>query len=75
MLVRNPDGQKEHFVVAGGFLEVSDNRATVLAGAHQRLAKPHACAHCDAEIDREQLSAQAEHAPARLAVGKDHRGG
>ena len=31
MSVRKPDGQQEHFVVTGGFLEVSDNRATVLA--------------------------------------------
>ncbi len=33
MSVRRPDGHEEHFVVTGGFLEVSNNRATVLADA------------------------------------------
>jgi F-type H+-transporting ATPase subunit epsilon len=91
MSVRKPDGQQEHFVVTGGFLEVSDNRATVLADAaehaseidaaaaeaalaeaHKRLAMPHLGNHGEAEIDRERLSAQAEHAAARLAVWKEY---
>lgn len=31
MSVKLPDGTQDHFVVTGGFLEVSNNRATVLA--------------------------------------------
>jgi len=33
MSIRLPDQTQQHFVVTGGFLEVSNNRATVLADA------------------------------------------
>ncbi len=94
MSIRQPDGTQEHFVVTGGFLEVSDNRATVLAdgcehageidvraaeaalaAARGALAQPHLGAHGEAEIDRERLAAQAEHAAARLSVWKEYGGG
>jgi len=44
MSVRKPDGQQEHFVVTGGFLEVSNNRATVLADAAERAGEIDAAA-------------------------------
>jgi len=36
--VRTPDGVEHRFRTPGGFLEVSDNRATVLADACEPLA-------------------------------------
>jgi len=39
MSVRKTDGEQEHFVVTGGFLEVSNNRATVLADAAERASE------------------------------------
>jgi F-type H+-transporting ATPase subunit epsilon len=39
MSVRQPDGQEQHFVVTGGFLEVSNNRATVLADAAEHASE------------------------------------
>jgi F-type H+-transporting ATPase subunit epsilon len=44
MSVRKPDGTQEHFVVTGGFLEVSNNRATVLADAAEHASEIDAAA-------------------------------
>ena len=58
MSVRKPDGQQEHFVVTGGFLEVSDNRATVLADAAEHAS----------EIDAAAAEAALAEAHKRLAT-------
>jgi F-type H+-transporting ATPase subunit epsilon len=39
MSIRLPGGSLEHFVVTGGFLEVSANRATVLADAAEHASE------------------------------------
>src|SRR6186713_416151 len=82
MSIRLGDGTQHHFAVTGGFLEVSNNRATVLADAaeralaeaRERLARPHLGSHGEAEIERERWEAQAEQAAAKLAVWKEHSG-
>jgi F-type H+-transporting ATPase subunit epsilon len=42
--IRTADGRTEHFVVTGGFLEVSHNRATVLADAAEHASEIDAAA-------------------------------
>jgi F-type H+-transporting ATPase subunit epsilon len=44
MSIRAADGRTEHFVVTGGFLEVSANRATVLADAAELASEIDAAA-------------------------------
>ena len=44
MSIRTASGAEEHFVVTGGFLEVSDNRATVLADAAEHASEIDAAA-------------------------------
>jgi F-type H+-transporting ATPase subunit epsilon len=44
MSIRLPGGGLEHFVVTGGFLEVSGNRATVLADAAEHASEIDAAA-------------------------------
>ena len=44
MSIRLPGGSLEHFVVTGGFLEVSANRATVLADAAEHASEIDAAA-------------------------------
>lgn len=58
MSLRLPNGSQEHFVVTGGFLEVSDNRATVLADQ---------CEHAS-EIDSQAAEAALSEAHDRLAL-------
>ena len=57
MSIRHPDGSSDHFVVTGGFLEVSNNRATVLADAAEHASEIDAAAaeHALAEA-REKLA-------------------
>ncbi|MGH7724611.1 MAG: ATP synthase F1 subunit epsilon [Candidatus Eiseniibacteriota bacterium] len=57
MSIRKPDGVQEHFVVTGGFLEVSDNRATVLADQAEPAG----------EIDTQAAEAALAQARSRLA--------
>ena len=42
--IRDAAGHSEHYVVTGGFLEVSDNRATVLADAAEHASEIDAAA-------------------------------
>jgi F-type H+-transporting ATPase subunit epsilon len=58
--VRLPDSSQRHFVVTGGFLEVSNNRATVLADA---------CEAAD-EIDAARAEAALRRAREQLALPK-----
>ena len=44
MSIRDGAGHAEHFVVTGGFLEISDNRATVLADAAELASEIDAAA-------------------------------
>ena len=62
MSIKLPDSSQQHFVVTGGFLEVSNNRATVLADAAEPAS----------EID----AAAAEHAlsEARGRLATPHMG-
>ncbi len=62
MSVRKPDGHEEHFVVTGGFLEASNNRATVLADAAEHAS----------EIDA--AAAEAALAEARKMLATPHLG-
>jgi F-type H+-transporting ATPase subunit epsilon len=62
MSIRRPDGHNEHFAVAGGFLEVSDNKVTVLADAAEPASEIDAAA-------AERALAEARQALARPHVG------
>jgi F-type H+-transporting ATPase subunit epsilon len=64
MSIRLPGGTVEHFVVTGGFLEVSANRATVLADAAERASEIDAAA-------AEQGLANARRALATPRLGED----
>jgi F-type H+-transporting ATPase subunit epsilon len=57
LTVRDPDGKIEIYAVCGGFLEVADNKATILADA---LELP-------AEIDVERAERARKRAEERLA--------
>jgi len=54
--VKDPEGVLTTYAVSGGFLEVSDNRASALADAAERVT----------EIDRARATAAFERAQARL---------
>jgi len=56
--VRDPGGALSVYAVSGGFLEVSANRASVLADAAERVT----------EIDRARAAAAFERAQARLGA-------
>ena len=66
MSVKLPDGLQEHFVVTGGFLEVSNNRATVLADAAEpaseidAAAAEHALAEARGRLATPHLGAHGE---------------
>jgi F-type H+-transporting ATPase subunit epsilon len=66
MSVKLPDGTQDHFVVTGGFLEVSNNRATVLADAAEpaseidAAAAEHALAEARERLARPHLGAHGE---------------
>src|SRR5512144_1320695 len=66
MSVRRPDGHEEHFVVTGGFLEVSNNRATVLADAAEHAseidaaAAEHALAEAHERLARPHVGSHGE---------------
>ncbi len=65
MSIRLPGGALEHFVVTGGFLEVSSNRATVLADA----------AELASEIDAAAAERALSEARGRLATPRGGGGG
>jgi F-type H+-transporting ATPase subunit epsilon len=66
MSIRLPDGTQQHFVVTGGFLEVSNNRATVLADAAEpaseidAAAAEHALAEAKGRLAMPHLGAHGE---------------
>ena len=64
MSIRLPGGALEHFVVTGGFLEVSSNRATVLADAAELASEIDAAA-------AEAALGNARNALATPRLGKD----
>lgn len=57
MSIRLPDQSQRHFVVTGGFLEVSSNRATVLADAAEPASEIDAAAAERALVEARQLLA------------------
>ncbi len=65
MSIRLPGGALEHFVVTGGFLEVSSNRATVLADAAEPAS----------EIDAAAAERALSEARGRLATPRGGGGG
>ena len=66
MSIKLPDGTQDHFVVTGGFLEVSSNRATVLADAAEpaseidAAAAEHALAEARGRLATPHLGAHGE---------------
>src|SRR4029078_9941589 len=68
MSIRLGDNSQQHFVVTGGFLEVSNNRATVLADAAEPASEIDAAA-------AERALSEARERLARPAAGSPGEGG
>ena len=84
--VRDESGKRSVFAVGGGFLEVSDNRATVLADsaelaseidparAKASLQRAEERLKGDGGVDRDRATRALERAKARLALAVSERG-